>query len=135
MPNAVRSLRCPLLLAACVLCSTACFVASPAPAPAKKSPAAATPSSKPFPPPVVSKPAVEPWVNAQKAAGRIGDVRVRVTGAAYDRVRGESFGKVESEKKHLIIRLQIDNLSDVRLSSLTSAKPSGWKARPTEAHA
>jgi hypothetical protein len=37
-------------------------------------------------PPKVSKPPAEPWIDAERAAGRIADIRVRVVSVIYDHV-------------------------------------------------
>jgi hypothetical protein len=54
------------------------------------------------------------WIDASKQATRHGDVVVRVTSVTIDFVKGRTFREFSSQEKLLLIRLQIDNVSDGR---------------------
>jgi hypothetical protein len=72
----------------------------------------------PAEPPKASKPPAEPWIDAERAAGRIADIRVRVVSVIYDHVRGNQLGTIgQSKKKCLIVRLNIENLSPTKKHS------------------
>jgi hypothetical protein len=103
------------VLAAAIAAIPACLPAT-APAPPAKQ------SLKPVKPP--DSPAEtgaddnKVWVDAESAVGRIGDVRVRIVNVIYDNVRANDLlGEAESRKKHLIIRLMIENISDAKKHS------------------
>jgi hypothetical protein len=60
-------------------------------------------------------PAEEVWAIAGKEPARIGDIEVRVISIEADFMRGkDAFGDITSKEKVLVIRIEIDNLSDTK---------------------